>query len=96
MAGSAHLTLGLAACSAAEVEGFLSCPGYLAVDAEKLHLMAPELQKEPSWCPVSLPPGRSFCRGASPADWEPSFDAGFDLSLTAPEGVGKGFEQCRL
>ena len=65
MAGSAHLRFGLAACSAAQVGGFLSCPGYLAVDAEKLYLLAPEQQQEPA--PLRL----SFC-GASPAGWESS------------------------
>ncbi len=62
-AGSAHLTLALAACSAAQVGESLSCPGPLAVDAEKLYLLAPELQQEPS-------PARLSFRGASPADSE--------------------------
>ena len=48
VAGSAYLRLGLAACSAAQVGGFLSCPGYLAVDAKKLYLLAPEQQQERS------------------------------------------------
>ena len=51
MTGSAHLTLGLAACSAAQVGGFLSCLGFrvscLAADAEKLYLLTPEQQQEP-------------------------------------------------
>ena len=73
VAGSAHLMLGRAAYFAAQVGEFLSCPGYLAVDAEKLHPLAPELQKEPSWCPVSLPPDRLSFRGASRADWKSSY-----------------------
>ena len=71
-AGTAHLTLGLAACSVAEVGESLSCPGPLAFDAEKLYLLAPELQQEPSWCPVSPPPDVSSLGKAAPADWESS------------------------
>lgn len=72
-AGTAHLTLGLAANSAAEVGESLSCPGPLAFDAEKLYVLAPELQQEPSWCPVSLPPDLLSFGKAAPADWESSF-----------------------
>ena len=65
VAAIAHLTLGVAAYSAAQVADSSSCPGQVAVDAAKLYLLAPELQQEPS-------PDRLFARGLSPADWESS------------------------
>ena len=67
MAGRAHLTFGLAACSAAQVEESPSGSDLPAAAARKLYLLAPELQQEPSWCPVSLPPARLSFRRASPA-----------------------------